>query len=178
METDICGLLAGDHASLAHFARRLRGSHRPAAAQLLFKHFAAALGGHLTAVRRVVYPALKSVGWKDIGSELLVSHARLSRSFAELLTIGHDNAHHADALAEVLRATEQLMEREHAEMLPVLRDHLDAAQRMALALEAEPYLARHVSDPHGPHLHVSDWLDEARLLLGGLGAASPSIPMP
>jgi hypothetical protein len=178
MENDICALLAGDHASLAQLVKQLRSAQRPVAAQLLFKHFAAALGGHLTAVRRVIYPALKSVGWKGISSEMLVGHARLGRSFAELLTLGHDSAEHADALADVLLATEQVMDREHAEMLPVLRDHLDAAQRMALALEVEPYLARHHgSDPHGPHLHVTDWLEEARLLLGGLGG-SPSLPTP
>jgi hypothetical protein len=173
---DICPLLAGDHASLEQLATQLRAAHRPAAAQRLFKHFAAALGGHLTAVRRVIYPALKALGWKDISSELLVGHARLSRSFAELLTVEHDNAHHADALADVLRATEQMIARERAQLLPVLRGHLDTAQRMALALEAEPYLAKpHGGDPHGTNLHVADWLEEARLLLGGLGpAGTPS----
>jgi hypothetical protein len=99
--SDICALFAAEHASLAQLATQLHASQRPAAAQRLFKHFAAALGGHLTAVRRVIYPALKAIGWN------LAKH--------------------------------------------------------------------HGSDHHGPHLHVADWIEGARLLMGGLGpAGAPS----
>jgi hypothetical protein len=171
MKTDIVALLEAEHEQLSRLRRQLRLCPRIEAAEPLFKRFATTLGGHLTAVRKVVYPGLKSVGWKDVRSDLLLAHARLSHSFAELLTLKTSTGAFAEALADVMEATRGLVELERAELLPWLRAHLDAAQRMSLGLAAEGYLvhAGHAAG-HEPRQHASEWLEEARLLLSGVHA--------
>ena len=166
MKNDITALLAADHALLTELATDLHAAPHPATARLLFRHFAAALGGHLTGVRKVVYPSLKAVGWKDVPSDLLLGHAQLTHAFAELLTLAHDSGEFADALADLLEGTAQLIEQERTQLLPLLDQHLDASQRLGLHLEAAPYFAHTQADPHRLRLHATDWLEEARLLLG------------
>lgn len=171
MKHDIVALLHNDHALLAELGGQLRRSPNLAAAEPLFRRFAGALGGHLTAVRKVVYPALKSVGWKNVPSQLLVGQARLTHAFADLLTLKIATAAFAEALSDVLEATARLLDLEHAHLLPLLREHVDDGQRMALGIAAEDYLP-HPDRPveNEPRLHVSDWIEEARLLLGGVNA--------
>jgi hypothetical protein len=171
MKNDIVVLLEAEHERLAQLRRQLRRCPRLEAAEPLFRRFSASLGGHLTAVRKIVYPGLKAAGWKDIRSELLLAHARLAHAFAELLTLKTATAAFADVLTDVLEATRQLIDREQAELLPWLRTHLDGAQRMSMGLAAEVYLAPpgHASG-HETRQHPSDWLEEARLLLSGVNA--------
>src|SRR5688500_9818838 len=171
MNSDIVVLLEAEHALLADLRRQLHRCALAEAAEALFKRFATTLGGHLTAVRKVVYPGLKSAGWKDVRSDLLLAHARLTHAFAELITLKPATGAFAEALGEVLEGARQLIDLERAELLPWLRGHLDAAQRMSLGLAAEVYLshARH-TEPREPRQHVSDWLEEARLLLSGVNA--------
>lgn len=176
MKNDIVTVLRADHALLAQLAQELarpplRPGPSPAAAQQCFRDFSAALAGHLTAVRKVVYPALKSVGWRDVSSDLLIGHARLTHAFAELLTRKPDTRAFADGLCELLEATHRMVAEEQRRLLPLLSEHLDPAQRLSVGLEAGAYLvhesAQHLPlRRHGP----SEWLEEARLLLGGVHA--------
>lgn len=171
MKNDIVAVLRADHALLDLLAHELRACAAPAAAHQTFRHFSAALGGHLTAVKKVIYPALKSVGWKDVRSDLLVGHARLTRAFAELLTLKTDSAVFADGLSDLLEATARLLELEQHELLPVLERRLDPAQRLTIGLEAGAYVAPDAAPrPHAERLPASEWLEEARLLLGGVHA--------
>ena len=82
MQNEIVGVLDEDHVRLGELAAGLRACHRPAYALRQFDEFAQLLGGHLLVMKRIVYPALKTIGWKDVSSVLLLGHARLSRSFA------------------------------------------------------------------------------------------------
>ncbi|CAG0945454.1 hypothetical protein GPROT2_03223 [Gammaproteobacteria bacterium] len=176
MKNDIVAVLRADHALLTQLAQELprpplRPGPLPAAAQQCFRDFSAALAGHLTAVRKVVYPALKSVGWRDVSSDLLIGHAQLTHAFAELLTRKPDTGAFADGLGDLLEATHRMVAEEQRRLLPLLSEHLDPAQRLSVGLEAGAYLvhesAQHLPlRRHGP----SEWLEEARLLLGGVHA--------
>jgi hypothetical protein len=169
MQNDIAMLLEAEHALLEQLRRQVHRCPRLDAAEPLFRRFATTLGGYLTVVRKVVYPALRSAGWKDVRSDLLLGHTRLTQAFAELLTLKMATAAFAEGLAGVLEATRHLVEQESAELLPWLRAHLDVAQRLSLGLAAEAYLAHAgPASAHEPRLHLSDWLEEARLLLGGV----------
>ena len=170
MTLTIDALLDRDHAVLRQLAQEMRSCARPAAARALFKQFTAALGGHLTAGRKVVRPVLASAGWSDPRCDLLLGETHFTHTFAELLTLKLDTAAFTEALSDVLEATDQLVKREQDELLPLLREHLDEAQLLSLALEAERYLVHPGMEEHSLRLHASDWLEEARLLLGGLQA--------
>lgn len=171
MKNDIVAVMRADHAQLARLAHELRACPSLGAAQHCFRDFSAALAGHLTAVRKVVYPALKSVGWKDVSSDVLIGHARLTHAFAELLTLKPDTGEFADGLADLLEATCRLVGDEQHRLLPLLGEHLDAAQRLTVGLEAEAYLVHDPEQHLPPRRHgAAEWLEEARLLLGGVHA--------
>ncbi|HEY0856539.1 MAG TPA: hemerythrin domain-containing protein [Albitalea sp.] len=179
MKNDIVAVLRADHALLTRQADELRACVSPAAAQQRFRDFSAVLGGHLTAVRKVVYPALKSVGWKDVSSELLIGHARLTHAFAELLTLKSETGAFADGLAVLLEATCRLVSEEQLRLLPLLGEQLDAAQRLAVGLDAQAYVVHEAGQHppigrHGP----TEWLEEARLLLGGVHAPPAAAVFP
>jgi hypothetical protein len=173
MKHSIDALLDRDHVELLHLRRELGSSDRAASARPLFRQFAAVLGGHLTALRRVVYPAVGP----PVPFDLTLHDAEFTHSFAELLTLKPDTAAFAEALPDLLDATARLVERERLHLLPWLMQHLDDAQRLSLALEAEPYLAPSALDGHGVRQQATDWIEEARLLLGGL-AVAPESPSP
>jgi hypothetical protein len=115
-------------------------------------------------MRRVVYPAIGP----QAPSDLPLHDAAFTHSFAELLTLQPDTGAFDEALADLLDATAHLIEREQVHLLPWLSQILDDAQRLSLALEAEPYLAPMATDSLGSRRQVTDWIEEARLLLGGL----------
>src|SRR2546423_14528275 len=116
MRHDIVGFLDEDHARLADLAQGLRACARPAAAVAQFNEFAVLLGAHLVVLRRVIYPALKAVGWKNVSSSLLVGHAKLTQAFAEILTLKKASGQFADALGDLLDATGPVLERETREL--------------------------------------------------------------
>ncbi|HJV63460.1 MAG TPA: hemerythrin domain-containing protein [Albitalea sp.] len=172
MKHEIAAVLEADHDLLRRMGLDLRAC-APADAPARFKQFAAALGGHLNAIEKAVYPGLRSMGWKDVSSDVLVRHARLSHSFAELLTLRHDAGSFATELAGLLDATERLLDHERRDLLPLLARHLDAAQRLVMGLEAQRYLEhRDSARTEEARFPVSEWIEEARLLLGGLQSSS------
>jgi hypothetical protein len=175
MKEDITVLLGHDHQLLLRIMRELEAASDEQSSQVRFRHFAAALGGHLSAIRKVIYPALKALRWKDVSSDLLVGHAKLTHSFAELLTLPTDSVLFKQQLGALLLATRSLLECETQELLPLLTSHLDAVHRMSLALDARPYLLHDDADDTAARIPVAEWIEEARLLLGGagLGASAP-----
>jgi len=180
MPHDIVDLLGEAHARLAERVRELRACARPLAARVHFDDFAVHLGAHLTVIRRVVYPALKTVGWRNINSSLLIGHAKLTHAFAELLVLKDADGVFVEALADVLEATERLLEREREALLPLLAEHLVPGERLALAADASRYL------PPPPRAErpasgvvpatARDWIEEARLLLSSVPNAEPQEP--
>lgn len=176
MKNDIHATLAADHALLEKLGKELRSCPHLDKAQLLLRQFSRALGGHLSAMRKVVYPALRSAGWKDVPSDLLVGHAKLTHAFAELLTIKPQSGSFAEQLGDLLDAMDQVLERERIDLLPLLQSNLDESERLGLSLDVDPYLISSDEDDvalagHGP---LSEMMDEARLLLGGLTALHPA----
>jgi hemerythrin HHE cation binding domain-containing protein len=165
MQHDIVALLDEDHGRLIELSRQLRACALPARALARFDDFALVLGGHLNAVRKIVYPALKDIGWKNVSSTLLLGHVKLTRRFAELLTLRQPNGAFAEALNDLLEATRHVIERERDQLLPLLRAQLSAAARLAMAVDAAQYLA-HLERPTRS-AGIRDWVEEARLLLGG-----------
>ena len=178
MPKDIIAVLDEDQARLAELGRRVRCCAQPAAAITQFNDFAVALGGHLTAVKRVVYPALKAVGWKNVSSTLLVGHAKLTHAFADLLTLKKPSGVFAESLSDLLDATDHLLAREREDLLPILREELTPGTRIAMAAEAAHYLAqpRHAGRRDLVRQTVRDWIDEARLLLGGMRGEDIAVP--
>lgn len=174
MKNDVVTLLRGNHQILRRLMRQFRDCTRPEQARIVFKRFSLALGGQLGCMNKVIYPALKSLRWKGVRSDLLVGHAKLAHALAEVLTLKPDSGAFVDALGDLLEATAHVLDQEAAGFLPLLERTFDSAQRGALGLDAEPYLGACVeADPLDSR--YSDWLEEARLILGGLQApASPS----
>lgn len=169
MKNDVVALLEESHTLLRKLNAQLRGCARQEDARLLFRQYALALGAHLGSMNKVVYPCLKSLGWHDVQSELLVGHAKLAHMLADLLTLKLEGSVFGECLADLLDATEHVTLRESDNLFPLL-GRLDMAQRVAMRLDAEPYVCR-VDDVDPLDLRIAaDWIEEARLLLGGLGA--------
>lgn len=174
MKNDIATVLSADQELLRDLAREMRTCWRADAARAKFRQFSTALGGHLSALKNVVYPGLKAAGFKGTYSEVFSRHTVLSRSFAELLTIREESSAFTSRLAELLGAAERLIDAERRELLPLLAERLDSAQRLTMGIEAQDYLA-HSSDPSSEdsRFPAAEWLEEARLLIGGF-SATPS----
>ncbi|HEX6708286.1 MAG TPA: hemerythrin domain-containing protein [Albitalea sp.] len=172
MHHDIVVLLDEDHGRLKELSRQVRACPHPAKALNRFDEFALVLGGHVNAVRKVVYPGLKAIGWKDVSSVLLLGHVKLTRQFAELLTLRKPSGVFAEGLNDLLDATGHVIERERRDLLPLLRDHLTPAVRVAMAVDAAQYLA-HLERPLQRPVGLRDWVLEARLLLGGPAGVEP-----
>jgi hypothetical protein len=169
MAQDIVALLEEDARRLRHLAASLRACPRADSAVLLFRQFSSALGGRLGAMRNVVYPALKALGWKDVRADVLVSQAKLAHALAALLTKSPGSAAFATGLAVLLAASERTLAREERELLPLLRDELDHAERAMMALDAGRYLVgANGNDGFDHRFHADEWLEEARLVLGSL----------
>jgi hypothetical protein len=169
MAQDIIALLEEDARWLRHRAASLRACPRADSAALLFRQFSSALGGRLGAMRRVVYPALKALSWKDVRTDVLVSQAKLAHALAALLTKAPGSAAFATDLAVLLAASGRALALEERELLPLLRDELDDAERAMLALDAERYLVgADGKDGFDHRVHADEWLEEARLVLGSL----------
>lgn len=172
MKNDILATLAADHALLAKLGRELRACPHLDKAQVLLRQFSRALGGHLSAIRKVVHPALRASGWKDVPSDLLVGHAKLTHAFAELLTIKPRSAGFADHLGDLLDAMDQVLERERRDMFPLLESNFDVPERLGLSMDVDPYLVSPDEDDVdlASRWPLSEMMEEARLLIGGLTA--------
>lgn len=171
MKNDVVTLLRGNHQLLHRLMRQLKDCARPEQARILFKQFSLALGGQLGCMNKVVYPALKSQGWTGVRSDLLVGHAKLAHALAEVLTLKPDSGAFADCLGDLLEATAYVLDQEAADFLPLIERTFDSAQRVALGLDAEPYLDAGIDDVDPlDSRYMSEWLEEARLVLGGLQA--------
>jgi hypothetical protein len=173
VQQDIVTVLGEDHVRLTQLSRTLRACSRASVAILQFNEYAVLLGGHLTAIRKVVYPALKAIGWKDVSSTLLVGHAKLAHAFAEVLTLPKSSGQFADALSDLLDATERLLECERHHLFPILRAELAPDVRLALAVDAAQYLV-----PPAVRQTHRDWIEEARLLMGAMHPAPTFEPPP
>jgi len=183
MQHDIVDLLGENHARLAERGRSLRACARPLAALAQFQAYALVLGAHLAVLKRVIYPALKTAGWKNVSSTLLVGHAKLTQAFAEVLTLKKGNGAFADALDDLLDATDSVVERERADLLPLLAALLTSGERLAMATEGARFLpdeAPLAEQPGGEtgRQTARDWIEEARLLLGGMRPPAAQEPAP
>ena len=175
MKIDIVSLLRDNHEKLFQSTRQLRECTRQEAARLLFKQFSLTLGGHLGCMNKVVYPALKSQRWKGIQSDMLVGHAKLAHALAEALTLKADGGAFSDCLVDLVDATAYVLDQEREHLLPVIENQFDIAQRLAMGLDAEPYLyTGEEADAVDSRYAASDWLEEARLILGGLQVTTPA----
>lgn len=172
MKHQIATVLHTDHELMTQIARELRACTQPALAHLKFKQLSAVLGGHLAALKKVVYPGLKSLGWPEVSSELLVVQAQLTHVFAEVLTLKSESAALSDALSDVLEVMQRMVDAERRSLLPVLSRHLDPVQQLTLGVEAQRYLS-HPSEHErlDSRIPLGEWMEEARIVLGGLHAA-------
>jgi hypothetical protein len=170
MKNDVVTLFRDNHQLLRRLMRQLKDCARPEQARVFFKQFSLALGGQLGGMNKVVYPALKSLGWAGVRSDMLVGHAKLAQGLAEVLTLKPGNGDFADALGDLLDATLVVLDQEAEHLLPLLERQFDGAQRLALGLDVEPYLAAGTEVDSLDSRYMSDWLEEARLILGGLQA--------
>jgi hypothetical protein len=177
MPKDIVALLEEDSASLQRLISDLRRCPRMDNALALSRKFSSGLGGHLAAIRNVVYPALRSMRWKDVRMDVLVGHAHLSRTLAGVLTLRPGTTAFTESLAELLNATEHLLEQEQRHLLDQLADGLLEAERHMMASDAERFLTATAacrSDQPPSRMASDEWLEEARLLIGGMATQTMS----
>jgi hypothetical protein len=173
MERDVVQVLTEDHAVLGWLGERLRSAPPSESRILMFNEFARALGAHETVIDETVVPALRSCGPGGLSSDLLVSHAALKRSFAEVLTLGRNDPAFAGSLAALIRQLERHCELEERKLLPLLHDCLDDAQREMMAFDAEVHLTRILGDERPREdaalaQPANELLEEAHLVLGSL----------
>jgi hypothetical protein len=177
MNRKIIHSLEESHRALHKLGGQLELASRTEDAERLFRQFALALGGHLGTMNKVVYPSLQNQdpSLRAAQGQLMMGHARLAQSLADLLTLKAHSSAFTESLQDLLEATRQTMAREVDVLFPMLRS-LDDAQILTMMLDADAYLAPPAepeTDPANVKI-VSDWLEEARLLLGTL----PTAPAP
>ncbi|RQP22811.1 hemerythrin domain-containing protein [Piscinibacter terrae] len=175
MSNKIVDSLAESHRALGGLADQLRRTVRPEDASRLFRQFALALGGHLGMMNKVVYPSLQNQDpdQREAQAALMLGHTRLAQSLADLLTLKPDSSAFADSLRDLLEASCETIAREEEVLFPMLGT-LDDSQVLAMTLDADTYLAP-LAEPEPDPADVkfsSDWLEEARLLLGTLPTAT------
>lgn len=179
MNNKIIDSLDESHRALCSLGGQLERSTRTDDASRLFRQFALALGSHLGTMNKVVYPSLQNQdpNLHAAQAELMMGHARLAHSLADLLTLKPQSSAFAEGLGDLLEATRQITAREVDVLFPMLRK-LDDSQILAMTLDADAYLAPLAEPEPDPAdvKFVSDWLEEARLLLGTLPTVSaPSV---
>jgi len=173
MKNNLVDSLTESHRALGTLGDQLRCTVRPDEAARLFRQFALALGSHLGTMNKAVYPNLQTQdpSSRHAQASLMLGHARLAHALAELLTLKPRSSAFTDAVRDLLDATRETLSREVEVLFPMLH-MLDDSQALAMALDADPYLAPLAeadaeADPANVK-YVSDWMEEARLLLGTL----------
>jgi hypothetical protein len=169
MKNEVLVTLVASQQTLENLGRQLRQSPRREEATPLFRQYALALGAHLGTMNKAVFPALQSLGEpvREAQSCLMLGHAKLAHCLAELLTFKPESAAFVETLSDLLDAAAEVIACERTTLLPLLNG-LDDAQLLSMALDAEAYLptARELDAGRSNVRYVSDWLEEARLLLG------------
>lgn len=177
MNNKIVDSLTESHRALGTLGDQLRRSVRSEDASRLFRQFALALGSHLGLMNKVVYPSLQNQdpNLRSAQASLMLGHARLAHSLAELLTLKAHSSAFVDGLRDLLEASQDITSHEADVLFPMLQS-LDDSHILAMTLDADAYLAPLAEpepDPAGVKFS-SDWLEEARLLLGTL----PNVTVP
>jgi hypothetical protein len=181
MARDVVQVLMEDHAVLGWLGERLCTAQTSGARSLMFNEFARALGAHETVIDETVVPALKSCGWRGLSSDVLISHAALKRSFAELLTVRRQDPAFPGVLNALIRQLERHCTLERTKLLPVLRDGLDDALREMMAFDAEVHLTRILGDTRPREdgalaQPANELIEEAQLVLASLPAVIDRTP--
>jgi len=180
MKNEVLDTLATSQRTLESLGQQLRQSARRDEATQLFRQYALALGAHLGTMNKAVFPALQALDdadTREAQSCLMLGHAKLAHCLAELLTFKVESAAFVETLSDLLDAAREVIACERETLLPLLR-RLDDAHLLSMALDAQAYLpaAQEVdADPSNVRF-VSEWLEEARLLLGGLPTLASARP--
>jgi hypothetical protein len=172
MKNEVLDTLATSQRTLESLGQQLRQSPRRDEAAQLFRQYALALGAHLGTVNKAVFPALQGLpdeATRETQTCLMLGHAKLAHCLAELLTFKVESAAFVETLADLLDATAEVIACERDTLLPLLQ-RLDRAQLLSMALDAQAYLpAAREPEPDPANVRfVSEWLEEARLLLGSV----------
>ncbi len=183
MERDVLQVLTEDHAVLVWLADRLSDARPGRARSVMFGEFARALGAHQTVIDLTVLPALKTVHWSGVSSDVLTSHMALKRLLAECLTVERNEAGFDEALRRLATQAKLQCGLEQHKLLPVLRGCLDESQREMMAFDAEMHLTRLLGET--PTVHevgelaprASDLVEEAYVVLGSLASGSRRRPL-
>lgn len=170
MSKDIVAVVLENHAALAWLSERLPAADRRPAQRLLFDEYAKALGGHLRAIDAVVIPALRSKGWRNLSSAVLVGHVELKGQLADLLTVDAEAPDFEGAFAALVVNVATQAERENKQLLPLLSRQFNARERLMLGGEALEHRERVMGDgvpSFADSQPAAELVAEARLVLGG-----------
>lgn len=169
-ERDVILALAEHHAILRWLSERLVSASTPDHRQHLFDEFAKALGGHLRSIDHAVMPAMRECGWKDVRSSLLVGHVELKHRLGELLTLRDSPALFEQRLLEFLARLAEQLDREGADLVPVLRNSLDLDARRLLGVQVQSQFGMLFSQAFSTDTpgDAHQLVEEARIVLGAL----------
>lgn len=135
---DVLVSLTEAHMRLGDLAHSVRTSadRRP-----LFESLSKALQNHFAALEQVILPAFARAGSQASDSGVLEAHRSLQRRLSELLS--KERGANLDAeLTAFCDEVDAHADREQLELLPVMRERFDEAERAMLAEQVEARLAR------------------------------------
>lgn len=172
---DVLVSLTEDHVLLSRLAQAVRAMHDRLSRNALFDELAKALGGHFAALEYVIVPACSRSSLRGLGSDILIAHMNLKRQLADVLMMERNNAEFEVELLALCDAVEAQADREQLELLPVLRDGFDEAERAYLAAEVEAHMTARVGEQMFVHVwmqreprRATDMLEEAKVVLSSL----------
>jgi hypothetical protein len=133
-------LIRQDHTALLKQAKAMSSTDDPALARANYTALKALLVAHSRAEESVVYRALDKLGLttvREATQEGEVEHSLCDHLMAQLARGKADSALWKARAKVVFELLDHHIEEEHDDMLPLLEQHFDAAQRAALATRFE-----------------------------------------
>ena len=157
---------------LAGRLRRCRARH---AAIPLHRQLCGRGALHVQARERVLLPAWRQAGWKDLPAHALEAHVRFKRSLAQLIVSPPGSPEFAGSVAAFLRAARAQRERDETVLVPAVRAAMLLADRRSVFDEIEQlydaYQPGADTEPVLPDKPAAKALvEEAELVLGALAA--------
>jgi len=133
---------------------------------------------HVLARERVLLPAWRRAGWKELPSDALAAHMNFKRSLAELMVHPPGKPGFRLALEAFVAAVEQHRQQDEQRLMPALRNAMDLDERRALCNDIEVLFDAGMGASNEPAIGsrsvAQALIEEAEVVLSSLPVSSAS----